>query len=47
MDNSLLGPEVTFDMRSFFAHRDQQAVVAGVHFVLVCLRAVGTDHDAE
>ena len=40
----LFGPEVAFDMRRFFAHRDQQAVV---RFVLACLRVVQTDHDAE
>ena len=38
----LLGPEVAFDMRRFFAHRDQQAVV---RFVLACLRVIEAEHD--
>ena len=39
----LFCPEVAFDMRRVFAHRDQQAVV---RLVLACLRAIETDHDA-
>ena len=40
----LSGPEGAFDMRRLFSHRDQQAVV---RFVLACLRAIETGHDAD
>ena len=33
----LFGPEVAFDMRLFFAHKDQQS---SVHFILACLEAL-------
>ena len=40
----LFGPEVAFDMRRFFAHRDQQAVV---RFVPACLRMIEAEHDSD
>ena len=39
----LFGPEVAFDMRRFFAHRDQQMVV---RFILACLRMIKAEHDS-
>ena len=40
----LSGPEVAFDERRFFAHRDQQAVV---RFILACLRMNEAEHDDD
>ena len=39
----LFGPEVAFDMRRFFAHRDQHIV----RFILACLRMIEAEHDSD
>ena len=38
----MFGSEVAFDMRRFFAHRDQRAVVM---YILGCLRLVEHAHE--
>ena len=40
--SQLFGPEVAFDMRQFFAHRDQRDVVM---YILSCLRLMEHAHD--
>lgn len=40
--SQLFGPEVAFDMRQFFAHRDQRAVVM---YILGCLRLIEHAHE--
>ena len=40
----LFGPEMAFDLRRFFAHRDQQAVV---RFILAYLRMIEAEHDDD